>query len=198
VAIVGGLACDCYATAANSPDLVREANPVIRGMLDNGVSLALVYLFGGVLQVLFAGLSMALWLGLLKHRHTLAGTMPPRGSLLVYLKAGTGGRELTYRQWMCPLRYSELPWAYHMAWWTGVGFVTIGAYRFYLALEWYGVAPIDLLWVRLIAPASLLLLACWMYASWLRRARVRLSLPEQLTALAESPRGVEVTGSSPA
>jgi hypothetical protein len=91
--VLAGAACDIFATVANSPDLQREANPVLRALLDNGVSLTQVFLFGGVLQVLFVALTMVLLLGLLKHRRTLAATMPPSGSLLAYFKAGTGGRE---------------------------------------------------------------------------------------------------------
>jgi hypothetical protein len=172
--ILGGAACDIYATVSHSPDLAQEANPVIRGLLDNGLSLELVYLFAAISQVLFVGLTMVLWRGLLKHRHTLVATMPPHGSLLAYLKAGTGGRELSYRQWLCPLTFSELPWAYHFAWWIGVSFVAASAYRFYLALEWYRVVPVYPLWVRFIAPAVVFFLACRWYAAWLRRARQRL------------------------
>ena len=171
--VLGGAACDIFATVANSPDLAHEANPVFRGLLDNGVGLKQVYLFGGVLQVLFVGLTMVLWLGLLKHRHTLAATMPPSGSLLAYFKAGTGGRELSYRQWICPLAYADLPWAYHFAWWIGVAFVGLSVHRFYLALEWYRLVPVDPLWVRLIAPSLVLLATCWCYAAWLRAARAR-------------------------
>lgn len=166
--IVGGAACDIYATVGHSPDLAREANPVIRGLLDNGIPLRKVYLFGAVFQSLFIGLAMVLWLGLLTHRHTLVATMPRRGLLLAYFKAGTGGRELTYRQWLCPLTVSELPSAYHYACWCAVAFVGISAYRFYLALEWYGVVPVDPLWVRLVAPSVLLVATCWWYAAWLR------------------------------
>jgi hypothetical protein len=172
--VLGGAACDIYATVTHSPDLAREGNPIIRGLLDNGMSLGQVYLFGAVLQVLFVGLGMVLWLGLLRHRHTLVATMPPRGSVLAYLKAGTGGRELTYRQWCCPLTYSELPWAYHFAWWCGVAFVGGSAYRFYLALEWYEVVPVHPLWVRFIAPSVALFVTCWWYGAWLRDARARL------------------------
>jgi hypothetical protein len=111
---------------------------------------------------------------LLKHRHTLAATMPPSGSLLAYFKAGTGGRELSYRQWICPLAYADLPWANHLAWWAGMFFVAVSAYRFYLALEWYGIAPLDPLWVRLVAPSVVLLVGCWWYAAWPRGARTRL------------------------
>jgi len=170
--VLGGAACDIFATVANS-HLAHEANPVFRGLLDNGVGLKQVYLFGGVLQVLFVGLTMVLWLGLLKHRHTLAATMPPSGSLLAYFKAGTGGRELSYRQWICPLAYADLPWAYHFAWWIGVAFVGLSVHRFYLALEWYRLVPVDPLWVRLIAPSLVLLATCWCYAAWLRAARAR-------------------------
>jgi hypothetical protein len=172
--VLGGAASDILATVIHSPDLAREANPALRGLLDRGVSLGQVYLFGAVLQALFVGLTMVLWLGLLKHRYTLAATMPPSGSLLAYFKAGTGGRELSYRQWLCPLAYKDLPWAYHVMWWSGVAFVGISAYRFYLALEWYGVAPLDPLWVRFITPSVVLLATCWWYAAWLRETRSRL------------------------
>jgi hypothetical protein len=170
VVILGGAACDIIATVDNSPDLTREANPVLRRLLDNGVSLERVYLFGAVVQVLFVGLAMVLWLGFLNHRHTLAATMPPCGSLLTYFKAGTGGRELNYSQWICPLARVDLPWAYHFACWLGVLFVGVSAYRFYVALEWYGVAPLHIWWVPLLVPFALLLGTSWWYAAWLRSA----------------------------
>src|SRR5262249_30205720 len=79
--VVGGAAADIFATLTHTPDLAWEANPVIRALLDNGVPLTRVYLFGAILQVLFVSLTMVLWLGLLKHRRTLVATMPPSGSL---------------------------------------------------------------------------------------------------------------------
>lgn len=185
--ILGGAACDIYATVNHSPDLTREANPVIRGLLDSGISLKQVYWIGAIVQVLFVGVAMVLWFGLLKHRHTLAATMPPRGSLLEYFKAGTGGRELSYRQWLCPLAYSELPWAYHMAWWCGVVCVGASVYRFYVALEWYGVAPVHPLGARLIAPSLLLLTTCWSYATWLRGARACLGPDTLLQPATRNP-----------
>jgi hypothetical protein len=172
--VVAGAACDIFATVVHSPDLDREGNPVFRGLLDNGVQLGLVFLFGALVQVLFVALTLVLWLGLLRHRHTLVATMPPCGSLLAFFKAGTGGGELSYRQWLCPLAYADLPSAYHLAWWTAVAFVGTSVYRFYLALEWYGVAPLHPLWVRFVAPSVLLLLTCWWYAAWLRSGRTCL------------------------
>jgi hypothetical protein len=100
--------------------------------------------------------------------------MPPSGSLLAYLKAGMGGRELSYRQWICPLAYADLPWANHVVWSVGALFVAVSVYRFYLALEWYGVAPLYPLAVRFIAPSVVLLVACGWYAAWLRGARARI------------------------
>jgi hypothetical protein len=179
--ILGGAACDIFATVTHSPDLDREANPVIRGLLDNGLSIEGVYFIAAVLQLLWVLLALVLWLGILKHRHTLAATMPPRGSLLVYFKAGTGGRELSYRQWLCPLTYADLPWAYHLVWWTSVVFIGASVYRFYLALEWYEVVPMHPLWVRFIAPSVVVLATCWWYAAWLR------------SAAPASPRSLEAT-----
>jgi hypothetical protein len=68
-----------------------------------------------------------------------------------------------------------------LAWWTGVAFVGASAYRFYLALEWYGIAPMHTLWVRLVAPLDVLIVTCWWYAAWLRSARARLG-PETTSA----------------
>jgi hypothetical protein len=173
--VLGGAACDIFATVSQSPDLAQEGNPFLRGLLDSGVPLELVFVYGAASQALFIALTMILWQGLLKHRHTLVSTMPPGGSLLAYLKAGTGGRELSYRQWCCPLAYADLPWAYHLALWTGVAFVGASVYRFYLALEWYRVAPLDPLWARFIAPSVVVLVMCWWYAAWLRSARAAQS-----------------------
>jgi type VI protein secretion system component VasK len=71
-----------------------------------------------------------------------------------------------------------------------VGFVGLSTYRFYLALEWFGVAPLDSLWVRLIAPAVVLFVTCLWYAVWLRDARARLR-PEPFGAAGPYPRDAE-------
>jgi hypothetical protein len=193
-AILGGTACDIVATVHNSPDLKREANPFLRGLLDNGVSLDRVFLLGAVSQGLFVALAVALWFGVLRHRTALVGTMPPAGSVLEYFKAGTGGRELTYRQWLCPLKHSEFPWAFHVAVWAGVAFVSISVYRFYLALEWYRLVPLQPLGVRFVAPAVVLLATCWWYGAWLRAAHARTSdrpAAEPLPTADELPPGEE-------
>src|SRR5438128_2600459 len=62
-AVGGGAACDIYATVSHSPDLSREANPLIRSLLDNGVSLGRVYGYAALTQVLFVAVTMVLWLG---------------------------------------------------------------------------------------------------------------------------------------
>lgn len=173
--VLAGAACDITATVRHSPNLAREANPVIRSLLDNGISLNRVFWFGGILQALFVSLACILWFGFLKHRETLVATMPPNGSLMAYLKAGTGARELNYRQWLCPFTYAELPWAYHLTWWCGIGFVGVSLYRFYLAMEWYRLVPIHPWWIRLIAPTVLLIFVSWAYADWLKRSTAALT-----------------------
>src|SRR5262249_47478390 len=101
--------------------------------------------------------------------------------------------------------YADLPWAYHLAWWTAVAFVGFSAYRFYVALEWYEVVPLTPLWVRFIAPSVILLATCWLYAAWLRGARVCLDDGQEQEdgdvvladfAAVPQPRGSDNAGSS--
>jgi hypothetical protein len=172
-ALLSGSAADIYATLTHSPDLAREANLLLRALLDSGLSLDLVFAYGAATQFLMIGIGMTLWIAFLKHRTSFLRLMPPRGSILTYFKAGTGARELTYRQWLCPLRWEELPWGYHYACWAAVCFVYIGLARFYPAAEWYQLVS-PTITNRVIAGSLLLVLLCGGYGVWLKLARQRL------------------------
>lgn len=176
----GGSAADIGATIAHTPDLKREANPLIRSLLDSGITIDAVYAFGVVSQAVFIAAGAVLWVALLKHRTDLVRSMPPAGSLLAYLKAGTGGRELSYRQWLCPLTASELPWGYHYACWGGACFIAIGVARSYAAAEWYRLV-FPTVPNRLIAGTAIVLVLCVVYAAWLKAARAALPEPAALS-----------------
>lgn len=175
--LLAGSAADISATLVHTPDLRYEANPLIEALVSSQFSLNLVFAYGAVTQILLVGIGMILWAAFLKHRTSLLRLMPPHGSLLQYLKAGTGARELSYRQWLCPLRWNELPWGYHYACWAGVCFIFLGMLRFYAAAEWYRLV-LPTLTNRLIAVSTLFLLFATGYAAWLRYARRRL--PEEI------------------
>jgi uncharacterized membrane protein YidH (DUF202 family) len=175
--ILGGSAADIYATVAHSPDLKREANPVLRVLLDSGHSLDAVYIFALSTQVLWVLAGAALWVGLLRHRTDLVYHMPATGSLLAYFKAGTGGRDLTYRQWCCPFTWSELPRAGPFICWFASAWLGIGLLRYYAAAEWYRLVQ-PTIPNRVVVCSVLFLVVCIAYPLWLRTARRALPEPE--------------------
>jgi len=176
---IGGSVADIYATLAHTPDLKREANPVIRELLDTGHPIEFVYAYGLTGQALWILAGVALWVGLLRHRTDLVRHMPATGSLLAYLKAGTGGRDLTYRQWLCPLRWNELPRPVPFVCGTAIVWVGISLLRYYAAAEWYQLVR-PTFWNRVTVFFAILVVVCVAYARWLRTARRALPEPEPL------------------
>lgn len=145
--IVGGALADITVTVAHSPDLAMEGNPYIRVLLDTEHSLTFVYIHALITQFLYITLFCGLWIGFLKHRETIAQTIAaasPR-TVLEFFKAATGGAHLTTRQWLLPLRPSEISLIYHYIWLIAIPIVFgISLFRWYLALEWLGVVEPDL------------------------------------------------------
>jgi hypothetical protein len=136
--IVGGAALDITATLAHTPDLSQEQNPIARVLLDSGHSVSFVYWYGAVCQPLYLAFVACLWVGLLRHRHSIRDSVRGSQTFLQLMKAATGGRTLTWRQWCLPLRLSELPNAYHLLWALAVLLVAGSMDRWYLGAEWYG------------------------------------------------------------
>jgi hypothetical protein len=139
--ILGGPTFDIVATVIHTPDLKLEANPIARTLLDSGHTLPFVYAYGFVAQGLLVLVQCALWVGLLRHRRILVESLRGFPSLLLFLKAATGGAELTWRQWLFPLRAADLPRAYHLLWLLAVLLLAGVVYRWYLGLEWFGLVP---------------------------------------------------------
>ena len=139
--IVGGAICDISVTVACSPDLALEGNPYVRVLIDSQHSLAFVYAHALITQSLYITLFCGLWLGFLRHRQTIADTISESGPVgwFAFLKAATGGAHLTTRQWLVPLRTSEVPLLYHYVWLVAIPVVFgISLFRWYAALEWLG------------------------------------------------------------
>ncbi len=57
---------------------------------------------------------------------------------MAFLKAATGGSGLTWRQWLLPMRLSELTDSSYVVWIVAVVLFAGGVDRWYLGLEWYG------------------------------------------------------------
>jgi hypothetical protein len=136
--IVGGAAFDITATVAHTPDLSQEQNPIARVLLDGGHSLSFVYWYGLICQPLYLAFVAFLWVGLLRHRHSILDSVRGSHTFLQLVKAATGGLRLTWRQWCLPLRLSELPNAYHLLWVLAVILIAGSMDRWYLGVEWYG------------------------------------------------------------
>ena len=63
--------------------------------------------------------------------------MDPTHSFLRFLKAATGGAHLSWRQWIIPLKMSELPRAYPLLWALVVVLVAGMTDRWFLGLKWF-------------------------------------------------------------
>ncbi len=139
--IVGGAICDISVTVVCSPDLAMEGNPYVRVLIDSQHPLAFVYAHALITQSLYITLFCGLWLGFLRHRQTIADTISASAPVgwFGFLKAATGGPHLTTRQWLVPLRTSEVPLLYHYVWLVAIPVVFgISLFRWYAALEWLG------------------------------------------------------------
>ena len=139
--IVGGAVLDMAVTVANSPDLEMEGNPYVRILLDSQHSLPFVYVHALLTQSLYITLFCGIWIGFLRHRQIIVDTInsgSPK-SMLDFLKAATGGSHLSLRQWLFPIRLSEVPLLYHYVWLVAIPIVFgISLFRWYAAMEWVG------------------------------------------------------------
>lgn len=165
ILITGGAIFDMMATVIKSPSLVQEANPIVRSFLDSGYSVEFVYAYGLIAQVLLMTLGCVLWAAFLKHRETiiaLARISNPT-SYLSFIKAATGGAHLSWRQYLLPLKLSELPKAYHFLWVIIVMWVVTDLVRWYFGLEWLKLAPVSRNTVLIV----LSLLSLIVYSAWL-------------------------------
>jgi len=140
-AIVGCAGFDLTVTIVNSPDLADEGNYFVRILLDTGHSLPFVYGHWLLTQTIFVSMFCLLWLGFLKHRGILLESLHSASptSLIDFLRIATGGAELTTRQWLLPMRMSEMPFLYHGIWATAVTMIFGNSvFRCYAAAEWLG------------------------------------------------------------
>lgn len=166
--ILGGVVFDVAATAYFTPDLSLEQNVIARLLLDSGVGVSSVYLYGGILQLLLVACMCVLWIAFLRHRNTFVSSSFSLGSssFRAFLKATTGGGELTWRQWIFPLSWAEMPTVYHLVWLTAPLIMAGAAHRWHLGFQWVGVT-------RHIAPAASVggtsLVALAIYVGWLYR-----------------------------
>jgi hypothetical protein len=172
ILILGAASFDMIATLIHSPDLSRECNPVARALLDSGHSVPFVLGYGLLMQGLFLACQCVLWVALLRHWPCLVASVRGESTFLRFLKSAMGGAQLTWRQSLLPLRWSELPTAYHFLWIVAVVLWSGAAYRVLLGLEWFGFVP-DLRWQVLAVGITLGLIA---YFALLWRAS-RVVLP---------------------
>ena len=162
---VGGVALDAGATIINTPTLAQEANVIARALLDSGHSIGFVYLYGIVSQVSYLILVCGLWATFLRHRLTLIAsamsTNPKSG--LEFIKAATGGAHLSWRQYILPLKLSELPKSYHLLLLIAVTLTGSMTFSWYLGLSWMGVIPVS----HTVAVIFCMALSVTVYAIWL-------------------------------
>ncbi|MCC7422861.1 MAG: hypothetical protein IT428_21505 [Planctomycetaceae bacterium] len=151
--VAGAAATDLLSTVFVNPDLSLEANPYVRKLIDHGHSLTFVYAHTGLTQAASVLLLCGLWVTFLKHLPVLIESIAesqPAGRI-EFLKAATGGSHLTLRQWLVPLRMSELPLMFHCLWPLAVSIIfAVSLLRWYVALEWMDVIEPVILWRGLV------------------------------------------------
>lgn len=140
VLTVSGVVLDMLMTAIKTPTLELESNLVARALLDSRHSLTFVYWYTILAQGLFTTFICLFWAAFLRHRLTLILSARSAGASgkLAFLKAALGGGELTWRQFLFPIRLSELPAPFHVAWLVMAMLMGMGPYRLYLGLCWLG------------------------------------------------------------
>lgn len=141
VFFAGGAAFDILATLLHSPDLKREGNPFARTLLDSSHPLMVVFVYGFVCQVLYVSVQCISWLAFLRHRSTILASLRGFQSRLLFIKAATGGANLTWRQWFIPLRWSELPQMYYAFWLLAMLMLVGSVDRWYLGFSWFELVP---------------------------------------------------------
>lgn len=166
--VVGGAGLDMIATVINTPSLDKEGNPVARALLDSGHPLWFVYSFALIAQILYALFTCLLWAVFLRHRRTVLSLArkSARGSRLAFIKAAMGGAELSWRQWVIPLKWSELPNSYHVSLLIAAVFAGSFLMRWYWGLTWLDVLP----HAREVAMAISIMVPLLVYVAWLWRS----------------------------
>jgi hypothetical protein len=134
----GGVVVEMLATALRAPAVGRGANPIARALLDSGQSPTFVAWHAIIAQALFAAFVCLLWAAFLKHRLTVLLSARRDGSSgrLAFVKAALGGGKLSWRQFLLPLKSSELPSSFHLAWLLMAALMGTGPAFAYLGLCW--------------------------------------------------------------
>lgn len=138
---------DLGCTLMMSPLLEEEGNIYLRRLLDAGCSIQSVYAYMLVTQILFVSMFVIVWVSFLQHYPLLVESIvvSEPSSLIDFLKSATGGAHLTWRQWIIPLKPSEVPLLYHCFWFAAVGVVFgISIFRYYAALEWLSIVSVSI------------------------------------------------------
>lgn len=136
--IVGGAFFDMLTTVVKSPNLTLEGNPIARALLDGGYSLSFVYGYGLFAQILAMTLGCMMWAVFLRHKKTLIASAknPGTKSYLDFTKVAFGGEDLSWRQFLFPLKISEFAKSYHTTLAFNALWVGLTPYRWYLGFEW--------------------------------------------------------------
>jgi len=149
--VVGAASLDLVVTVRSDPFLSLEGNPYIRVLLDvTEHSYRFVYALVALTQALFVTAFVAAWWAFLRHRHTITSKVQAANAKgwLAFVKAATGGGNLTYRQWLLPFRPEEIPDPY-MSVWPAALAACFGTslFRYWAAAEWMRLVPTET-WLR--------------------------------------------------
>jgi hypothetical protein len=146
VVIFGGAAFDMLATVTKSPDLSLEGNPYARMLLDTGHSVASVYSYAVVAQLLLQLMFTMLLLIFLRHKDTvleLAWEAKPK-SRYEFVKAAFGMESYSWRQMWFSFKASRDYYkrsALHVLMFLICIILAAQPFRWWLGAEWFGIVP---------------------------------------------------------
>ena len=159
-------------TISHSPDLKDEGNKIARYLLDNEYKMNYVLLYSMFTQSLNILITLLLWMGFLKHKGTFTSIITHnfKGKFPDFIKTALGGKNLTWRQFIIPYKFSEWPNSYHLIWFMAILFMGHPLYRIYLALKWNRIvfisSPVAIL-ITVTLPITVYFI--WLYSVYKKR-----------------------------
>lgn len=141
--LVGGVLADVGATLHHTPDLSREANPVIVALRDAGYGTRFLLLYGGAVQILHLFFLCVLWAAFLRHLDPwldFAMSFKPR-SFGHFLRMALSGREVSWVGFLLPFVRARRKRFYCIFWVIVPILLGIALVRWYLAGVWFGWFP---------------------------------------------------------
>lgn len=137
--MVGGAFFDIAATIYHTPDLKREANPIVRFLFSNGFSISFIYIYGIIAQFLTILWSGFLWAAFIRHRTLWLNTvmlLKPK-SFSAFIRFSFSGKPLGIIDFLIPFGKGRSKKISFIFWIIIPTVVGIYLHRWLLGFHWF-------------------------------------------------------------